>query len=503
MPAQQSQADDAWNQGHYDAARSGYAQTLARDPSNVRANLRLGVLLSWEGKLDSSLVLLQRARAVDPRDPEIRLIQARVLAWDKRYDAALRSYDSLLAQNPRLREAALGRARTLAWAGRLSEAQTTYRRLLAADSTDREALLGTAQVSAWQGDLVGAETGYRKLLARDSRDVEARVGLGYVYLWQGRGAAAGRQAGYALAIDSLNKAGRELRSAAREAARPAIEPSTNWSNDSDDNTSFGQSVAASAPLGNGVDAFGSASAIQASDPQLEASRVGGEAGLALSSGGWKLLAAAGARRLMPEVEAARTEATYRARIGYRASSRLGFSAGYLRQPFDETAALIEQTLNLESVEGGFDAKPTPRLTVYGAAGGLWLDDGNSRTSFSAGANQKVGSRFFVGAFGRTLSYERRGTGYFSPDRFSLLEGTAGYTEERRSWSASLSGGLGAQQIGADGDAQSEWHLEARGGPRWGSGNRVELFGMVTNSAVSSTTGAYRYRTAGLTVRIAL
>ncbi|HEY9015423.1 MAG TPA: tetratricopeptide repeat protein, partial [Gemmatimonadales bacterium] len=108
MPAQQSQADDAWNQGRFDAARSGYVQTLARDPSNVRANLRLGVLLSWEGKLDSSLVLLQRARAGDPRDPEIRLIQARVLAWDKRYDAALRSYDSLLVQNPRLREASLG-----------------------------------------------------------------------------------------------------------------------------------------------------------------------------------------------------------------------------------------------------------------------------------------------------------------------------------------------------------------------------------------------------------
>jgi hypothetical protein len=358
-------------------------------------------------------------------------------------------------------------------------------------------------VSAWKGDLEPAETLYRRLLDRNSRDVDARVGLGYVYLWQGRAAAAGRQAGYALAIDSLHKAGRELSRAAREAGRPAIEPSTNWTNDSDDNTSFGQTIAASAPLGRGVDAFGSANALQASDPLLEASRVGGEAGLSLSSGDWKLLAAAGARRLMPEVEPARTEATYRARVGYRPTPRVAFNLGYSRQPFDETAALIERILNLESLDGGFDLRPARKLTIYGGAGGLWLDDGNSRISFSGGATQKVGSRFFVGAFGRTLSYERRGTGYFSPDRFSLLEGIAGYNEERRSWSASLSGGLGAQKVGAEGDAQTEWHLEGRVGPRWGSGNRVELFGMVTNSAVSSTTGAYRYRTAGITVRIAL
>jgi hypothetical protein len=41
------------------------------------------------------------------------------------------------------------------------------------------------------------------------------------------------------------------------------------------------------------------------------------------------------------------------------------------------------------------------------------------------------------------------------------------------------------------------------GPRWGAGNRVELFGLITNSAVSSTSGAFRYRSAGLLARLAL
>ena len=54
-----------------------------------------------------------------------------------------------------------------------------------------------------------------------------------------------------------------------------------------------------------------------------------------------------------------------------------------------------------------------------------------------------------------------------------------------------------------GIAQSEWHLDARVGRRWGTGNRLDVFGTVTNSAVSSTSGAFRYRTAGVSVRLGL
>jgi hypothetical protein len=132
-----------------------------------------------------------------------------------------------------------------------------------------------------------------------------------------------------------------------------------------------------------------------------------------------------------------------------------------------------------------------------------LSDGNNRTNFSAGISQKLAGKYLLGVFGRTLSYEQRGLGYFSPDRFSVLEGTAGYSHEGARWAVNVSGGLGAQQVGDRGAAQSEWHLEARIGPHWGSGNRIEAFGLVTNSAVSSTTGAFRYRAAGLTARLGL
>jgi hypothetical protein len=231
--------------------------------------------------------------------------------------------------------------------------------------------------------------------------------------------------------------------------------------------------------------------------------VGGEAGVTLTRGKARLSATGGARRLNPELAPTRTAATYGARAAYRPIPQFGISVGYSRLPFDEIASLIERNLDMELVEGGFDARPVPSLTIYGGGGGLWLSDGNSRTSFTAGLTQKIQRRFFAGAFGRTLSYERRGIGYFSPDRFSVLEGLAGYNLESGRWLGSISGGLGAQQVGKGGAAQTEWHVEGRLGPRWGSGNKIELFGLLTNSAVSSTTGAFHYRAAGLSVRLGL
>ncbi len=501
--AQQTVADEAWAQGRYDAARAGYQRVLAQDPRAVRANLRIGIMFSWQGKLDSALVYLRRARAVDAADHEMQMVHARVLSWNKQYDAGLTLYDSVLAVRPGLREARLGRAQALAWAGRLDEAKAAYRSMIARDASDRDARVGSAQVTAWQGDLAGAEREYIAILRENPRDPDARAGLGYVYLWQGRDGAAWRQARAALGIDPTHREGRALSRALREATRPALESSANWSNDSDRNTSFWQTLGTSGLLGEGVGAFASVNALETSDPTLDATRVGGEAGLSLALGRVHLSGAAGARRLNPEIAPPRTAATYRGRLGYRPVSGFGLSVGYSRVPFDEIASLMERDLDLELLEAGFDARPFTGFTLYGSGSGLWLNDGNNRTGALLGLTQKIRRHFFVGLFGRTLSYRRRGVGYFSPDRFSVLEATAGYSLERGLWVGGLSGGLGAQQVGERGAAQSEWHVEGRVGRRWGTGNRVELFGLVTNSAVSSTSGAFRHRSAGLTVRLGL
>jgi tetratricopeptide (TPR) repeat protein len=468
LVAQQREGDEAWSHGRLDEARAAYERVLATDSTAFHANLRVGLMLAWKGKQDSALVLIARARRSEPKDVEARLIEAKVMAWDGRYLDAIARYDSLLAEQPELSEAELGRARA----------------------------------RAWRGDLGQAARGYRAVLESEPRNADALVGLGYVYHWQGREGPAERYALAALEADSTHQAGRDLFNAVRSVTRASLEPSANWTNDSDHNTSFLETLGASAPMGSGVRIFGNVAALETSDRVRSSSDVGGEAGLSWSIGELQLSAAGGARQLSPDTAAARTAETYRGQVRWRPTPRFGASVGYWRSPFDEIASLTERGLNLESLEAGVDGKLTRGLSVVGAGGRVWFSDGNRRTNVSAGITQAVGS-FFVGVYGRAQSHERRGLGYFSPDRFHLLEGVAGYNLARGSWDGRLSGGLGAQQIGRGGVAQSEWHLEARLGRRWGVGNRLDVFGTVTNSAVSSTSGAFRYRTAGVSMRLGL
>lgn len=469
LAAQQREGDEAWAQGRFAEAEAAYERVLAEDSTAFRANLRTGLMLGWRGQHDSALARIARARRSEPKDVEARLIEARVRAWDRRFDEAIARYDSILVEQPGLTEAELGRARVL----------------------------------GWRGDLAGAERGFRAVLRAEPRNADALAGLGYLYHWQEREGPAGRLARAALAADSTNQAGRELRQAVRAATRPSTELSGNWSNDSDRNTNFWQTLGASAPLGEGVRAFGNVGLLEASDPERDATRIGGEAGLSWAVGRLQLSGAAGARRLRPDSAATRTAATYRGRLGWRPVPRFGLSVAYGRSPFDEIASLMDRELDLESLDGGFDATLARGLSLYGGGGGVWFSDGNHRTNAAGGITQTIRDRFFVGAYGRTLAYERAGIGYFSPDRFRLLEGLAGYKLEGRRWDGRLSAGLGAQQIGRRGSTQNEWHIEARVGRRWGTGNRFDVFGGATNSAVSSTTGAFRYRTAGVSVRVGI
>ena len=95
--AQVAEADAAWNQGRYGAAREAYLRALTQDPASVRASYRLGVLAAWDGNLDSALTYLAQARAADPDDPDVRAMQAQVLSWAGRYPEAIAKWDSLIA----------------------------------------------------------------------------------------------------------------------------------------------------------------------------------------------------------------------------------------------------------------------------------------------------------------------------------------------------------------------------------------------------------------------
>ncbi|HKV73248.1 MAG TPA: tetratricopeptide repeat protein, partial [Gemmatimonadales bacterium] len=55
LQAQVRLGDSAWAAGDFKLARSAYERALAENPGFARANYRVGILLSWDGNLDSAL----------------------------------------------------------------------------------------------------------------------------------------------------------------------------------------------------------------------------------------------------------------------------------------------------------------------------------------------------------------------------------------------------------------------------------------------------------------
>lgn len=501
--AQVAAGDAAWNQGRYAEAREAYLRALAQDPASVRANYRLAVLASWEDDLDSALALLSRARASDPADPDLRATEAQILGWAGRYDESLVRWDSLIALYPDRREGLVGKARTLSWHDRLREADSVYSLVLDRDPTDPDGLNGRAQVAFWQGKLTTAIAGYERTLGFHPGNVDAMVGLGQVYHAQGHDFSALAQADRAVTAAPSHREARLLREDALRGSRPIVEVGVTWTDDSDHNTAWWESIGASTLLVDGLRGFASIHALQATDPTREAGRGGGEVGVTYGQGTWQITIAAGAQALWPDSGLSRTTPTARLGAVYRIIPAIGVGASYAHFPFAETAFLIGADLDVDAVDGTLDVTLAPGLSLGAGGGTAWFSDGNQRASAVIALSKDLPQHFFVGAVGRMVWFDEPGTGYFSPDRFTTAELRGGYARPGRIWETRLSGGLGGQQIGATGDWQVAWHAEGRAAKRFAARHQLELFAGVSNSALSSTTGAYRWGTVGAVVRLGL
>jgi len=501
--AQVGQGDAAWAAGRYREASVAYHQALAEDPGQVRANYRLAILASWENRLDSALVLIRRAREQEQNDPDVRFAEALILSWASRYDEAIAKYDSLLGAVPGMHEAELGRARTLAWADRTGDADQAYRAMLERNPNDLEALAGRAQLAAWQGDYQTAIQRYQVVLEGAPANTEAQLGLGRVYYYQGQPRQAIAYLDRARTLDPNNRNAQELYATARAEIRPQVTLSTGWSDDSDENTNYWQDLKASYLVADGVTGFASVGLLQASDPLRNASRAMGEVGATVTRGSYRVTGAIGLRRLAPDATPSRSSGSYRLGAMYRPSRRIAGGLGFAHYPFDETANLIGRGLDIDQFDASLDVKLTESLALSAGGGAAWLSDDNNRVATVLALTQTIRERFFLGAFGRVLAYDAQAPGYFTPDRFTVLEARGGYSAAWKGWSARVSGGAGIQQVGKGADTQSELHAELRVSRDWAAINRVELFGSITNSAVSSTTGAFRYGTLGLSVRLGL
>jgi tetratricopeptide (TPR) repeat protein len=503
LAAQVAVGDSAWTSGDYPAARAAYERALAENPHLMRANFRLGILLSWEGKLDSSLTMLRRARDIDPDDADLRYRQALVMSWHGDYRAAILRYDSLLAQEPQHHDAKLGRARALSWAGRLHEAGAGYEALVKRDPGDIEALTGLAQVTAWQGDLPLAAQRFQAAIDHDSTAVDALVGQANVYRQMGRVRSARRRIDQALALQPTQRDALDARALIDAASRPDAEATVGWSHDSDRNTNWWQTLTMTNPIAEGIRGFATVGLLLTHDPTRTATRSMAEAGASYARRYGFYRGALGLRHLSPDGPPSRTPVTGSLSARYRFAPPLTAGVAFAHFPFDETAQLVGQSLDLDVLDLNLSVTLGHGVSVETILGSAWFSDGNYRQNGIVAATKRLPRGFTLGALGRIMSFDRKGIGYFSPDRFTLVEGRGGYYTEKNHWDAYLGGGLGAQRIGSSGASQVAWHVDGRVARHWAAANEVAISAGASNSAASSTTGAYRYYTVVLSAKIGL
>ncbi|HEX4575043.1 MAG TPA: tetratricopeptide repeat protein [Gemmatimonadales bacterium] len=474
LAAQLPEAEAAFNRGAYAVARAGYERVLATDSLNERAQYRLAVLDSWDGKLSRSLARFARLRRRAPLDVDLMVAHAQVLAWDGKTGASEALYDSALAHAPNRADALAGRARAVAWGGDLERAERLWRAALAQHPDAAEVLLGLAQTLYWKGQPALAES----------------------YATRAR------------AVAPEDRAARELERAVRAALRPQAATAVDGATDSDQNDFIAQDGSYTASLGTALRGTVRAGWRRATAPGLAGTSYGGGGTLIAALGGAAVLRGGlGARHIAPDLGQRRTVLTGELGVGFRPARDAAVSVGYSRSAFDETARLMGLPLTLDAVDVSVDLSPGAGWAVSGGGGPTWFSDGNRRLAAVGAVLGRVLPGLQVGPFGRVMGYRpfNSGTGYFAPDRFAVIEGRGVYVWQRNGWGFRGDGGLGSQQVFSGAAWQVEWHLGFSLSRGWGADNEIALVGSITNSAAATNAAqvrseAFRYRTLGLRFR---
>lgn len=504
LGAQEADAVAAWNLGRYGEARDDYLRTPGPDPASRRADYRQRVLAAWGGDLDAVLADLIVARNGAPEDAELRSMQAQMLGWAGRYQESLALWDSIIAIHPAGSAGVIGKARTLSWEGRDRQADSLYLRVLAREPRNADALVGRAVLAYWNGKLSAADSGFNRALASRPENAGARAGLAQVYLAEGRLLEALQQAEMAVALAPTDREAMVVRAEIGRVVQPAAVAAVGWDGDSDDNFMWGQVVTATTPLANRVRGFGAIGVYEGTSlPATSAARGAGEIGAAYVQRRWSLTGAFGVQGLWPGTGVSRTALTSRLGGSLRVHQDIRVGLQYAHFPFVESATLIGAGIDVDAIEGTLDANLGPGLTLSSGGGAAWFSDGNIRGSAVLAITNQLPFHLFIGGVFRGGWYESPEPDYFSPDRFSVVSLRGGYARAGSTWVTRLSGGVGVQQIGQSGDWEFEGHVEGRAAWWFGAASRLEAFAGVSNGAYLSATGASRWGTAGLLIRLGL
>ncbi len=514
-----ARADEAWRQERQDEAIRLYREVVKRDPQDVGSRKRLALLLSWNDRLGEAEEMYRTLLAERPHDDEVTAELAKVYSWDGKYRESEALYRELLAARPSDPSLRLRYAEVLGWDGRYGDARKIYLDMIAKREETADAAVGLGNLALWEGDLGGATRWYERALAVHPGDARARVGLAQVREAQGRKRDALRETEAVLRESPRDRDARRVKERIESSLRPFVSAAFDRFLDTDDNdlklyrlwggfhldpqseltVTWLRHAATSnctlTPLCDGA---------PGEHPRLgerfedHANTLMGAYDATLASGlgvGGRL----GAVRRELFSGRSTTEALGGAWVSLNPDPDLGYGFSAGREAILDTAPLMENKIDFDSVAGNVTWAFGGLWTLRGNAAHSWVTDGNRRESAfaSLGARLPVKRpRTVLGVSGRWLHYaENPESGYFSPDRLWTALLTATIQDEflarRLYYAVDLSGGF--QQIAFHGDTSS------RGTDRvysWSVLGGVNLFDHVafeaslgrTNQAQQSATG---------------
>jgi predicted O-linked N-acetylglucosamine transferase (SPINDLY family) len=121
-----SQANEQFQAGNLEAARTSFTRVLTLDPLHAQAHYMLSTIARHHGDLESALGLAQRAISLEPTNSDFHFGLGGIYASQRRLAEAIRSYQEAVRLNPEIPEWRLELAAMLIRAGRLDEAMAVY-----------------------------------------------------------------------------------------------------------------------------------------------------------------------------------------------------------------------------------------------------------------------------------------------------------------------------------------------------------------------------------------
>ena len=530
---------DFGKSGRFEEAATVLGRAIRLEPKNVEARIALARVLAWKGDLEDALALLDKVLADNPDDSQALEARALFQSWAGRYSESLATYDRLLAVSPHDVSAQRGRATVLSWSseftearealerlvfenpynldlrldlariltyeGQLPEARAMYAEVLRRDPDNARAYEGLARARSFGGDLVGGELAYRTALALDAADVGTMVGLGQNLRWQGRSGAALRVLRRADDVSPGNADILEQLRWVEASLGPQIRPNLALERDSDENVMLTTSAALAyhpiPSVGLRVDTYHRT--LENLSLRRQAQGFAVTASFQLDPG-WALAAGVnGARN-----DGARGLETvgYQVSISTPSRNRAGLSVSLNQSALDATALLVERGVTVWALEGAVRWEPTTRWRMDASAG--WAEfEGtrlNVRQSGMLSVSRTLGEQWTLGLGARAFGFEQDLLdGYFDPDFYGLAELTGRWLWQPGSWSLTLEGAPGLQQVYSRGKVHPSVRTATRLARHFGPGREIALGGTFASAGVQSfASGAsdYRYLAAVLAIR---